>query len=319
MRTPSLSSRSPLFLSLLALGAVASIPATARTASADDLPTGTAGAGAVSKGANEVTTVGKVETAQKADPAAKDATEWSLNAGGMLTTGNSRSMAGTFGTAFRARRDGNQFSAIGAANYGGNTPTGGGDFVKTADNQQLKARYDRFLSGEFVAFLGAQVRRDSLAGLVPRTQIDPGFGYYFYDTATSSTWVEAGYDFLYDRRSEEAIDSAYATAFAKDPATAVRLDKTATAHSARLFYGLKSKLAEGTTITLALEFLQALSRNAATDNHPFRLNGDLIVNAKLTKTFSLAASYSLKYDTGALPGKEKLDTITALSLVYTIL
>jgi putative salt-induced outer membrane protein len=314
MRPLSFASRR----SLLILAAAASVSAVTTAAAADDLPTGTAGSGAVTKGTSEVTTVGKVETAQKADPDAKNATEWSINAGGLLTTGNSRSMSGTFGTAFRARRDGNQFSAVGAANYGGNTPVGG-SYTKTADNQQVKARYDRFLSGEFVAFLGAQLRRDSLAGLVPRTQIDPGFGYYFYDTATSSTWIEAGYDFLYDRRSEEAIDAAYATAFAKDPATAVRLDKTATAHSARLFYGLKSKLAEGTTITLALEFLQALTRNAATDNHPFRLNGDFIVNAKLTKTFSLAASYSLKYDTGALPGKEKLDTITALSLVYTIL
>lgn len=311
MRAPSSTALASGAFALLAFTAVAAFPA---TAAADDvLPTGTAGTGAVSKGTNNVTTEGKVETAQKADPAAKDATEWSINAGGLLTTGNSRSMAGTFGTAFRARRDGNQFSAVGAANYGGNSPSGGGDFVKTADNQQLKARYDRFLSGAFVAFLGAQVRRDSLAGLVPRTQIDPGFGYYFYDTATSSTWVEAGYDFLYDRRSEEAIDAAAV----KDP-TAPRLDKTATAHSARLFYGLKSKLAEGTTVTLALEFLQALSSNKATGNHPFRFNADLIVNAKLTKTFSLAASYSLKYDTGALPGKEKLDTITALSLVYTI-
>ncbi len=310
MRTLSNSASSAR--SLVALAAGVALASLASLAAADDaLPTGTAGAGAVSKGTNDVTTVGKVETAQKADPDAKDATEWSVNAGGMLTTGNSRAMAGTFGTAFRARRDGNQFSAIGAANYGGNTPVGG-TYTKTADNQQLKARYDRFLSGEFVAFLGAQVRRDSLAGLVPRTQVDPGFGYYFYDTATSSTWIEAGYDFLYDRRSSDAIDAA----FAKDGTI---LDKTATAHSARLFYGLKSKLAEGTTITLALEFLQALTRNAATDNHPFRLNGDFIVNAKLTKTFSLAASYSLKYDTGALPGKEKLDTITALSLVYTIL
>jgi putative salt-induced outer membrane protein len=303
-----------LTTSLLTLVAVAGVTTVASIASADDLPTGTAGGAKVTSGKSDVTTEGKVEVAKKDDPAtAKDATEWSLNAGGLLTSGNSRSVSGTFGTNFRLRRDGNQVSLIAAANYGGNTPEGG-SFTRTADNQQAKLRYDRFITGELVGFLGFQARRDSLAGLVPRLQIDPGLGYYVIDTAKTNMWFEAGYDFLYDRRSNDAI----AAAAAKDP-TAAPLDKTATAHSARLFWGFKSVFTEGTTLVAGLEFLQALSKNAATNNHPFRLNGDIVLNAKLTKTFSLATSFSFKYDGGALPGKKDIDTTTALSLVYTLL
>lgn len=296
---------------LLPLLVVTSVSA---LAAADDLPAGTAGGAKVTTGKADVTTEGKVETAKKDDPkTAKDATEWSLNAGGLLTSGNSRSVSGTFGTNFRLRRDGNQVSLIAAANYGGNTPEGG-SFTRTADNQQAKLRYDRFISGSLVGFLGFQARRDSLAGLVPRLQIDPGLGYYVVDTADTNLWFEAGYDFLFDRRSSDAI----AAAAAKDP-TAAPLDKTATAHSARVFVGFKSVLSEGTTLAAGLEFLQALTKNAATDNRPFRLNGDLVLNAKLTKTFSLATSFAFKYDGGALPGKKDIDTTTALSLVYTIL
>ncbi len=286
----------------------------AATALADAaLPAGTAGGGAVTKGSTDITTEGKVETAQKPSADAKDATEWSIQGGGMLATGNSKAMSETVGTTFRLRRGANQLSFLGAANYAGATPIGG-TYATTADNQQAKARYDRFISGELVAFLGAQLRRDSLAGLVPRSQLDPGVGYYFIDTKDTTMWTEAGYDFLYDRRADNAI----AAADALDP-TAAPLAKTAASHSARLFYGLQSALNSGTTINLALEFLQAFNKSTATNNYPVRFNGDLIVNAKLTSTFSVAASYSLKFDSGALPGKQQLDTITALSLVYTIL
>jgi putative salt-induced outer membrane protein YdiY len=46
---------------------------------------------------------------------------------------------------------------------------------------------------------------------------------------------------------------------------------------------------------------------------------DAKLTSKIGAGFSLATSFSRRYDNEPLPGKEKLDTITAINLVYKIL
>ncbi len=68
------------------------------------------------------------------------------------------------------------------------------------------------------------------------------------------------------------------------------------------------------TFTLGLEFLQGLSSTSTR-----RFNGDAKLQSKLGAGFSLATSFSLRYDGEPLPGKENVDTITALNLVFKVL
>ncbi|MBL8717615.1 MAG: DUF481 domain-containing protein, partial [Myxococcales bacterium] len=156
-------------------------------------------------------------------------------------------------------------------------------------------------------------RRRSRGGLHPpptarrARRAAPGtrsIGYYFIDTKPIVFWAELGYDFMHDVRRDDALVPG------KDGKIPT---KTESVHSARAFVGYKNKINAGTAISLALEYLQGLSNTDA-----YRFNGEMIVSAKLTKTFSLATSFAFRYDHAALPGKEKLDTVTAASLVYSI-
>jgi putative salt-induced outer membrane protein YdiY len=92
------------------------------------------------------------------------------------------------------------------------------------------------------------------------------------------------------------------------------LDKTKSVHSGRFFVGYDNQLNEAATFTLGLEYLQGLD-----DTSIHRFNGDARLTSKIGSGFSLATSFSLRYDNTPLPGKEKLDTITAVNLVYKIL
>jgi putative salt-induced outer membrane protein YdiY len=49
------------------------------------------------------------------------------------------------------------------------------------------------------------------------------------------------------------------------------------------------------------------------------LNWDVALTSKIAGNFSLATTFTLKYDHHPLPDVEKLDTLTALSLVYQLL
>jgi len=290
----------PLLFVLLA-------PSTALAQTA--LPKGTAKDESVSKGKTEVTSEGFQTAAKKEE--AKDATELTINGGGLLASGNSRSFSVTGGLNHRLRRADNQFTLIAAANYS-RASVGGAPAEATVENLQGRARYDRFFAEHITGFLGVQARRDRFVGLDLRMQVDPGVGYYFINLSNRVFWGELGYDFLYDIRRDDARVQKDA-AGKPDPSKPL-LDKTMAVHSARAFLGYRYKINDGVSIASGIEFLQGLS---ATEVR--RVNGDMVVTSKFTASFSLATSFLLRYDSKPLPGKQNLDTITAVNLVYTLL
>jgi putative salt-induced outer membrane protein YdiY len=268
----------------------------------DQVPQGTTKDVSVSKGKTEVTSEG-FQAAQKKN-ADKDATTLSVGAGALVTTGNTRLGAFTGNEKFRLRRSDNQLSVDAAANYSRSATTPNVAMQTTVENYQGRVRYDRFFEGPYTAFLGVQGRRDRFAGLDLRLQIDPGLGYYFVNQADTLVWVEAGYDFLYDIRADDARVQPDGTI----------LDKTKIVNGARGFFGFTSKLNEGTSIGGDAEYLQGLA-----DLSVWRLNIDLTVTAKLSKRFSLATAFLARYDHAPLPGKEHLDLVTSLNLVFEAL
>jgi putative salt-induced outer membrane protein YdiY len=268
---------------------------------------GTAATATATKGATDVTAEG-FQAAKKKEAEAKDATELSLGAGALSTSGNSRNLALTSLATFRLRRSDDQFSALAAANYG-RAGAPGREVVTTVENFQGRARYDRFVTTDVALFLGLQGRRDRFAGLALRTQVDPGVGYYFLNEEKRLLWTELGYDLLHDIRRDDAR-----AVFDQNGARTGDLAKTRTTHSGRLFVGYGDKLNEAVVVTMGVEYLQAL-----TDRKLHRINGDVSISSKIGKGFALATAFSARYDAGALPGKERLDTVTSANLVYTIL
>jgi putative salt-induced outer membrane protein len=297
-------------LPFTAISGVCAVMAYAIPSRAQSLPQGTSSQAPASSGSTDVTAQKFESVMPYVDPAkAKDATELSLGAGGLASTGNARLIALTGFGQFRLRREDNQLTAALAGNYSRTAPPGL-PIQTTVENIQGKTRYDRFFLVDATGFLGVQARNDRFQGLDLRLQIDPGLGYYFINDPKQLFWAEIGYDYLHDiRRNEDRVVKD-----AMGMPTGEILDKTNSVHSARLFVGYDNQLNEAVTFTLGLEYLQGLND---TDVH--RFNGDAKLSSKLGGGFSLATSFSLRYDNKPVTGKEKLDTVTSINLVFKVL
>ncbi len=230
-------------------------------------------------------------------------TQLTLSAGGLMATGNARSVAVTGVGNLRIRRQANEYSAMVAGNYGRAAVESDESMQTTVENIQGRVRYDRFLSDEWSLFLAESARKDRFQGLDLRLNFDPGVAYYLLDVEKHRLWAELGYDLQYDIRDEDAI-----------LASAEPLDKTAVRHSARGFIGYRNDLNEAVRVSTGLEYIQAI-----VDSENFRLNWQASLISALSTNLSLATTFNLAYDNNPLPGIRKTDTTTSLSLVYTLM
>lgn len=237
---------------------------------------------------------------------AKDTTEADISAGALLSTGNARSLSATSAGKFRLRRTVNQFSAAAAINYARSAASPDDDVETTVENYQGKLRYDRFVSGSFAVFLALSARRDRFQGLDLRLNLDPGVAYYFVDDKKQQLWVELGYDLQYDVRRDENI-----TAAALDGTV---LDKAETRHNGRAFAGYSNDVSETVSFNTGVEFLKDVETS-----ENWRLNWDAALSSSIGSGFSVATTFSLKYDNNPLPKVKTTDTVTAISLVYKLL
>lgn len=270
---------------------------------ADETASGVMKTTTATTGSTEITT-GAFDTAKEAGDE-KDVTEAKLQAGVLLSTGNSRSLAATGSGSMRLRREANEVSALAAVNYARSAPTPEAEVETTMENYQGKLRYDRFVSDRLSLFLSLSGRRDRFQGLAARVNLDPGFAYYFIVEEKQRLWGELGYDLQYDVRTNDAIVLA--------AAEGTDLEKTNTRHSARGFLGYHVNVNENVSFDTGAELLVAIP---STEN--WRLNWDTSITAALDTRFSLGASFNLRYDNNPLPGVEELDTITAMNLICTL-
>ncbi|MEZ4219669.1 MAG: DUF481 domain-containing protein [Polyangiaceae bacterium] len=274
-------------------------------AAAQDEPAGLMKQDAATGGATDVATAG-FEAPVAAEGEDKDTTEANLSAGALVTTGNARSLALTGAGKYRLRRAENQFSAALAANYARSASDPDSDTETTVENLQGKLRYDRFVSKNVAVFIAMSGRRDRFQGLDLRLNVDPGVAYYFIDEKAQQLWAEGGYDLQYDVRRDENIEAA--------AATGETLDKTETRHNGRLFAGYDNAVSESVSFNTGVEYLQDVQ-----ETKNWRLNWDVGLTSSIGKGFSIATTFSLKYDNNPLPDVEKTDTVTAVSLVYKLL
>jgi putative salt-induced outer membrane protein YdiY len=224
-------------------------------------------------------------------------------------------LAGTVNGVLDLRRGADGFGAAVIGNYG-QSATPGNDAVATTENLQGKLRYDRYLAERASLFALVTGRHDRFQGLDFRLNLDPGFKYILVREQSHSIWLEAGYDFQYDVRRDDALGPFDATgkSIPQPPPPAPQLpllDKTATDHSARLFAGYRHGFNKEVTLSTGLEYLQSFL-----DSTRYRINFDALLAAKVGGGFSVGIGFGLRYDHAPLPGKKETDTSTTLSLIY---
>ncbi|PIE06105.1 MAG: hypothetical protein CSA75_01265 [Sorangium cellulosum] len=286
-------------------GAAACI-AIASPAVAQPLPEGVMGTDKATEGRTDVAK-GGFESADRFDKGdSKDTTELKLSAGGLLTSGNAPSRFITGSGKFKMRRELNQLTASVAANYAQTQAPSEDSLETTVENLQGRVRYDRFFTDVLAGFLAVSATRDRFQGLDLRLSIDPGLAFYIIDDSGQQLWAEAGYDFQYDMRRDDAIDAA--------ALEGEKLDETEVRHNARAFVGYDYTLSEEVTFNTGVEYIQSVE-----ESKNWRLNWNFGISSNLGKSFAAATTFALKYDHNPLPGIEELDTVAAVSIVYNML
>jgi len=311
------------------------------------VPKGTVEAAApATSGTTEIAGQGQFAAAA-AEEARKstDATELELSSGGVLSTGNAFATSITGQGRFRLRRGIHQVAAQVAGNYGYGSVERQrvsylffedalqGDRVveevevarvrdSTIANVQGMLRYDVYFAERWSAFAMATVRRDRFQGLDLRLNVDPGVAFHVLTEARHRLWLEAGYDFQYDRRREEAT---FQTRLVDPPVDAdadgladterVRVaEPTLVNHAARLFVGYNNALSDRVSLDTGLEYLQSVIAGRR-----FRVNWVNALAIQLAGRVGVAVTFTLRYENEPLPGIEKLDTITAVLLTLRFL
>jgi putative salt-induced outer membrane protein YdiY len=237
---------------------------------------------------------------------APEGTTASVSAGGLSSTGNSRLVAYTVSGNYDWRGGANGLGASLVGNYGKSAPPDG-EMETTTENLQARMRYDRYLIEDASVFLLVTGRHDRFQGLAFRLNLDPGFKYLFVNRPKTQLWAEAGYDFQYDTRTDEARDVLDDMGMVIE-----RLDEHETDHSARLFLGFKHAFNDATALTNGIEYLQSF-----VESERYRFNYDVLFTAKVWGDLALGVGFNARYDNTPLPDKEKLDTTSTLSLVYS--
>ncbi|HTQ08298.1 MAG TPA: DUF481 domain-containing protein [Polyangiaceae bacterium] len=234
-----------------------------------------------------------------------DVTTVAVSAGGQLSTGNSRLLAGTASGDYETRFSDNGVGVTVLGNYGESQPPGAPRWRATAANIQGRVRYDRYLLDPLSVFLINTVRHDYFQGLDVRYNLDPGVKYLFVMEDVTKLWGELGYDFQYDDRNDHARDVVLAS-------TGYLPQKTITDHSVRAYVGFTHAFNDSVNLNTGLEYLQSI-----VDASRYRVNFDALFAAKLGGGLALGASFSARFDHQPLPEKKQLDTQSTLSLIYS--
>lgn len=243
--------------------------------------------------------------APEPDKAQLDVTTVALSAGGQLSTGNSRMVAGTATGDYETRFSNNGVGVKVLGNYGESATTGA-PLKTNTENLQGSLRYDRFLIDRLSLFLINTGRHDRFQGLDFRYNLDPGVKYLFVMEDVTKLWGELGYDFQYDVRRDDARRTENADG------TVTIASKTETDHSLRAFVGFTHAFNDAVNLNTGLEYLQSFKEAKRS-----RLNFDALFAAKLGAGLALGAGFSARFDNSPLAGKKKLDTVSTLSLIYS--
>ena len=263
----------------------------------------------------------------------EDETAWAVSAGALINRGNTRSWNLNAGTNLRIVRGRHGFGAEWAFNFGrADLPDDGvSDHVDTVRNSNARLRYDFFLTPMDALFVALAHRWDTFAGLDTRLQAQAGYLRNLFKEENHRNWIEIGYDMTYDNFDPEAIqDPDLITDPACDPAAGApmnvadrprqcRADGDQIVHAARLYLGYENALHENVRFSAGLEGLLNLE-----EPKDLRLNFDAALRSTIASSLQVELKFKLLFDNVPALNEngqslEKLDTITTISLIYTLI
>jgi len=268
-------------------------------------------------------------------PKVEEQTVVNFALGATLNGGNTRSFAGNVGGRLFRIHDNHQFTVEALGTLGGARGERLRDVEWTSQTALGRARYDLFVSQNDALFVALAPRHDRFAGIRLRLQSQAGYLRNLYrPTETHRIWTELGYDFTYDnfmtvekamttpvtgltpeqiRRIEEIVGQPLGDAPTVASTTTQRmLEPNAFVHSARIFLGYTNRLFASANLSAGAETLLDFK-----DAKNVRVNGLIEFTSSITHSFKLGLQSRLLFDNVPVPGKNKLDTIFAMQLVYT--
>jgi hypothetical protein len=263
---------------------------------------------------------------------------WKLStqAGLIYSTGNSRNVS-VSGGADLSRDDGrNRFTFAGSGAYVRTTQRvardiSGNGTIGDVDGEiedetrtttalwAVKGRYDRFFTPRNTVYLSGGVLGNRPAGKIVVAAGQAGYSRLLFMGPRNQLVGEGGYDFTFERDVGSVPDLFI--------------------HSLRLFLGYGLKISENTAFNASVEALLNLNP----ENGPLgrriapiedtRITGKAAITTKLWKILSLRVSFTARYDnapaplpaltipyeSGFLPLASRLDTITEVAIVASIL
>jgi putative salt-induced outer membrane protein YdiY len=242
-------------------------------------------------------------TAPGSEPS-NDVTSLNLSAGGAMATGNTGSYLILAGGDFRLVREPHSLTMNAAFAYGearADPKNENSPLEATVRNVNAKAKYDLFLDQMDALFIATGFRWDPFAGLAHRNNGQIGYGRYFIAEAKHRFWVEVGYDIT-------------GTKYMQVPNKPAPDKSSDIVHSARAFLGYENQLNEAVTYLGGIEGLIDVEKPGAS-----KLNFDNALRSSLSNAFKLELRFRLAYDALPVSNAKKLDTATAISLLYSLI
>lgn len=237
-----------------------------------------------------------------------------LSAGASLNTGNTRSFQANGGGDFDLMRGMNAVSAMFNFTYGiAVLDRANDDYERTAANLNSKARYDRFVTLDDSFFAAAVFRRDRFAGLDARVQGQVGYMRNFFRRPRNRLWGEGGYDLTYDNFDPDPLVNPETGAPLLKP-DGTPADQSQIVHAGRLFLGYQNQINTAVTFKGGVESLFNIL-----EGEDIRVNGMASVASKLAGDFQLELRFLAQFDNVPVPGARKLDTISQVNVIYSLL
>lgn len=166
---------------------------------------------------------------------------------------------------------------------------GESDGTRNTANAHAFGQYNRLFSERFYGLLRLDGLHDDVSDVSYRATLSPGVGYYFIKTTNTFLRFEAGPGFVWERVG--GVDDEYVTL--------------------RLAERYETRINERVKLWQFVEWLPSVE-----DFEDGIINGEVGVDASLTKKMSLRAIIQDTYDTTPAPGLKHNDVKFLMQLAY---
>ncbi|UJR86373.1 DUF481 domain-containing protein [Sandaracinus amylolyticus] len=265
-----------------------------------------------------------------AAPPAEDADDevFTIQLGGTLNFGNSRSLQLAGATNFLIHRDQHLFTldlqaTLGMAAIRDNTTREWSDFEDNARNILGRLRYDFFLDPDDAIFAAVAGRHDTFAGLDFRFQGQLGYMRNIFREGPANehrAWGEVGFDVTVDDRypnpllNPDADPTTCGMVIDGMPTPPCFLPNLQDQYSVRVFLGYDNHMNEAWQFRTGLEALFDV-----VDGENVRLTSISEFRLRIDNNLQAGLRFTLLFDNVPVPGTDSVDTTTVLTLVYTLL